>query len=724
MRARAAATPIALLLFACLAVGYAYFVDRAKISDADRAVRPSDVFPNLRVDAVDRVELEQGADSLVLERDGPGRPDAPAGWSMTSPRRDGADPTAVDVLLRELELATRLRDVDESAASGLDHPRVRGRLRVGPLEYRFALGADAPHPQGAAYLRVEGEGTFVVGQSLKVQLLRGTDAYRNRIVVPWAGSEVVRLEVRREDRGFTLERHGASFRVTETGLRASRTSMDHLLVALADARADTFLDDSENMDGPSIGVTLASRDPSRPSIDLRLRRGCKGQPHAALVARTRPTRLVACTSSTLVEALDVGPESLVDEATFFAHADEIEQVLLERIAQGGERVDLARKGTGWRERSPEDRDLDSDESESANGLALALANARTEDRPRLGDREVFIARDRVTLVRSGGGTSEIVELAAPRADETVLARRLDDGALLRLSHAVGRRFEPHPVALRARAVWRTPFDPSAVVAIDNRCSGTGERLEFENGVWRMSAPAGFATDPSAIAGRCEAFAHAKVDAWIAERDDGDFGLDRPDSCTVTLTLAEASPAAARRTVSFVFGGEGDDGIYARTLDDPAVFVAPRVLRDLFSHPAVDGNRLRLDPSALSTVVLTHGAERLVLEHAGEHLARRGIEDAAGDPDSGGRLESALEELYAEAAVHVGPARRAEGMDRPTLEITARPLTERGSGGSERRITIGAAAQLDAHDVFFARASGVDATFAVPKRAVSHILEAW
>ena len=33
---------------------------------------------------------------------------------MTSPRREPADPGAVDALLRELETATRVRDVDDA----------------------------------------------------------------------------------------------------------------------------------------------------------------------------------------------------------------------------------------------------------------------------------------------------------------------------------------------------------------------------------------------------------------------------------------------------------------------------------------------------------------------------------------------------------------------------------------------------------------------------------
>jgi hypothetical protein len=41
-----------------------------------------------------------------------------------------------------------------------------------------------------------------------------------------------------------------------------------------------------------------------------------------------------------------------------------------------------------------------------------------------------------------------------------------------------------------------------------------------------------------------------------------------------------------------------------------------------------------------------------------------------------------------------------------------------------RITIGAPTHVGAFDAYFARVSGVDATFAVPRQAVGAILDAW
>src|SRR5580658_1469229 len=112
-----AATPLALVVLAIAGLAYAYFFDRGTVSDADREARQRDVFPTFQVDLVRRLELSHGQKTLVLERtEGPG-----ATWtlgSLGSARRETADPSAVESLLRDLELARRVRSVPKETSLG------------------------------------------------------------------------------------------------------------------------------------------------------------------------------------------------------------------------------------------------------------------------------------------------------------------------------------------------------------------------------------------------------------------------------------------------------------------------------------------------------------------------------------------------------------------------------------------------------------------------------
>jgi Domain of unknown function (DUF4340) len=701
VKARAAVTPIALLVLAAGAGAYAFLVDRGTVSDADRAARRRDVFPSFRVDEVSRIELDHGSEALVLER----ASDAGASWTMTSPRQERADPGAVDALLRELETAARLRDVEAGDAKGLDSPRVRGTIRLAALEYRFSMGDDAPRPDGGAYLRLETEGTFVVSRALKVQLLRGADAYRDRALVAYGEGDVARLEVAARGGGFVLDRSGGTFRVGPEGTRASRSAVDHLFAALADARADVFLDDTEadRALGDAPTVVLVPGDPARPAARLRVGGPCPGGKEGAIAVRLAPTRMSACIARTLADALAVTASSFADTSPFFAHADEIEDLRLERLGVDL-RVDVARKGTAWRERAPEDRDLTAEESDSASALAAALADARATDVHHGAPDEAFSARVRVTVVRTGSSVTEIVELGAPQSDGTTLLRRLDDGATLRLSADASRRFQPLRVALRASAVWRPALEVGAVVAVDDTCGPSPERLELRDGTWAMQSPAGFASDPVAVVDLTGAMAHAKAYAWIAEADDGSFGFGGAGACQVMLGLAGSDGGQARRD-GIVFGAATAGGFFAHTLGDPAIFVTPGVLRELASHPAIERRRFRLDPAALASLALVHGGERRI------------VSPDASDDD---RLVQAVAALVAQVALHTGPPARAEGMDRPSLDIlaTARPD---GGAATDTRVSIGAATRVDEADGYFARVAGLDATFFVPKQIVDSII---
>ncbi len=291
--------------------------------------------------------------------------------------------------------------------------------------------------------------------------------------------------------------------------------------------------------------------------------------------------------------------------------------------------------------------------------------------------------------------------------------------MLRLARATARRLEPHPIALRARSAWTTPFDTAQVEAVENSCGPALELLELREGRWTMRAPAGFVADVASTIDIVDAFAHAKADQWLAESDDGNFGLG--SGCAVTLTLAPGEAASPSRRVGVVFGAEGEGGFYARTLEAPAVFLAPSSLHAVACHPVIDRSWLRFELGALERVTLVRGRAQLVLTKVDGRLVRRVLQpDAAGADD---KLATALAELYAPAALHSGRPVKGEGFEHPTLQIEA---LSRGDAGRlhEARIAIGAPGRDGLNEIYFARAEGIDATFAVPRQTVDALLRAW
>jgi hypothetical protein len=293
-------------------------------------------------------------------------------------------------------------------------------------------------------VRLEGEGTFVVDRDVKASLLRGADDYRDRVLVPYGLGETARLEVRSPAGAFVLERAGAELRLGGAGgLRVAREAIDRVFGALADARAEAFLDlaDAAPAEG-AIDVDLVPREASRPRVHLSVGGPCPAQPQDVAVVRTTPTRVTACIASGPAAALDVPSQALVDEHLLAAHADEIEQIRLEPPGGSGISVDLARRGTGWHQRMPEDRDLLPAEVEVVGERVTDLAGARASEVRAGGAGAKATPRGRVTVTRTGEPAPEVIELDGAGPDGTVTARRLDDGAVMKLAPATAGLLDP------------------------------------------------------------------------------------------------------------------------------------------------------------------------------------------------------------------------------------------------------------------------------------------
>jgi hypothetical protein len=711
-------TPMVIVALAAGAGIYAW-IDRGSVSDAERAERSDDVFPAFRPEQVSRIDLVHGAETTSIARGG----DAGA-WKLTAPRQVKADPAAVDALVRELEFATKLRNVPESEARGVDAPRMRGAVAMGTVVYRFALGDDAPRPQGAAYMRVEGEGTFVVSRSLAVQLLRTADAYRDRQIVPYPPSEVARLEVRAGSGGFAVERAGVEMRLAGDGLRASRAAMDRVWSALAELRAEAFIDDADGdraTASPVATILLAPRDAGKPRAELVVGGPCAGHPEDVVVVRRAPERTTACAPKGALEGISPSRDALVDKHLFFAYADEIEELDLRALdTPTAYALTLARGGSSWHERTPEDRTLTSDEADSANDLAFALARGEALDARKESSTDKLVARTRATVTRADGEGTETVELTIPDANGVVLARRVEDGAILRVPLAVARRLQPIASSVRGRSIFPFGSDTGDLTALATTCSPTPQELSRRERGWTLRAPSGFDADAAAVLDLASAVTRAKADAWVADADDGTFGL-RDGACTVTLTLGED---AGVRSLGITFGAPAADGsLYAQATTTPAVFVVAKAVRDVASHMLVDRSRMHLDVDSIASVILSKHDARIAFEREGDRLVRAGAADADGDAASAFEgIGGALAQVYAESALHVGPPAKVEGFDVPTLEVHARLRSDAGT--FERTITLGAPVEPDAPKFYFARVSGIDATFTVPRAAADALLAGW
>jgi hypothetical protein len=706
-----------LALVACAAALGAYaYVDRKTVSDAERKERENDVFPAYRRQEVSRIELVQSGTKLAFER----RSLGDAGdttWQMTSPRDERADAAAVDKLLGDIEFAGIVRKVDPSAATGLDAPRVAGTLTMGGLVYRFALGAPAPTPEGAAYFRLDGEGTFVVSRDFATSLLKEPDSYRERTIVPYLSLEIEKLAVKGDGDDFAIERlDDVSFRLPALGLRASRETLDRVWGALAEGRVEFFLEDAEAdraVEALPLAIAMKPRDLAKPDGELLVGGACPGHPEDVVMIRRMPTRLSACVPKGMLPGLHVTPAELVDTRLFAARGDEVAELVLEPLPSGP-KVEIARKDSGWHERSPEDRTLASDEVDEANALATSLAKGEALDVARGDAKSPFEARARIRIQRGEGKGEETVELGPPSPLGGALVKRLADGAILRVSDALAHRLVPSPIALRGKEVFLPSLEGKVASVLETQCEGRTQKLTRDANGWSMQKPAGYAADSPGAADLVNAVSRAEAEAWVSEADDGSFGFDKA-VCSISLGYESEG---GTRTVGIAFGRAADTGEYfARPLGQPGVFLAPRSLRDEALHVLIDRSGFHLDSADVDTLTLSRGSARLVLSR------REGKLDLpdGGGADTGEKIGLALDALRADDVVHLGPPAPNEGFAHPSLDVRIRLKGD--SGAREVHFVLGDSALILKERMFYVRLDGVDATFAIARDRIAPLVDA-
>lgn len=671
-----------LLVVLAVVLGVWLYVDRDSISAGERGRRENSVFSAWRRDELSRIELGVDNETIVLVREA--KENAP--WRMTSPRVERADPTAVEHLLTTLEFANVVRKVGSGTDLGLEAPRVRGSLTMGSLVMRFTLGGESPRPEGSSYFRVDDAPPIVVARELAEALLRGADVYRDRSVVPYLSLELARVAVTYEGGSFSLERLDENaFRVGELGVLASKTALDETVWgAFAAMRAEAFPKDTDIerlTTHPAVTITMTPKEPGKPAAELVIGEPCPGHPDDLVVLRRAPTRTAACAPKMVLSALRVTPASLVDKKPVALRPDEIAELRFERVADvdGGASdaasvapatLELARKGTGYKERVPEDRDLSADEADAADELLARITSSEADAVSSGGDTPfVAIARLRV---RSGDEREEVVDVGALGQDGRATFRRARDGARLGVAAAVWRRFVARATSTKPRWMLTEKTRVSRAVL----ACGTRQELVDKGEGFRLMSPAGFETD-SSIVELVDALTHGKVDAWVSDTNEAAFGL-ASEACRVTLDFEGGVTKTVR------FGVEGEGGVYGVVEPGPEVFVAPRSTRVLAERIYVSRAALRVAPERIDRVTVTKDGRKVV-----------GLDSEL--------LRHAASGLYADRAVAVGKGAVFEQASLRTLVID---MTT-GDGGPKKHVSCTSSGKERLCVV-----DGVDASFGV------------
>jgi hypothetical protein len=680
---------------------------------AEKDARASQLLTAYREEDVERIELRQGAKTAVVERGADG-----ASWSLGGSAPELADAAAVERLLDGLGFATPVRKLGaaEPAPLGLTDPRATLVLSMRGRTTRLSLGKSAPAPSGASYVGVSGDGitpfSAVVSRQVAALLETTADDLRDRNLVRLGASELMELGVERADASFRLVRaKGSSFHLDGAG-RARRDAVEPLFTALGELRAEPLLDvavaERTRKSSPRTLIRLTPRDAKATKLVLELGGACPSGQGTLVIVRGTPAR-AGCMRDEVARAFDVGREALLDDTAFWARPDEVEAL---SIARADRRLVLARSGTAFLLREPTSAPVDLDAG-NARLSTVVRATGELMTNPDLEKLGLSPPRDRVVLTvlgRDDKATEETLELGRTEADGTLVGRRVEDGAVLRFSREAARAFLVDSTLLRPRRLF--DFALSALLELETSHPELQVLRRVPTG-FELVTPPGFQADGALATEAVLALGSLTAVRWVADADDGSFGLSVPR--LTARARFDADGGVSERTL--LVGGAAPGGYYARFGDDQGVFLLERAVVERLETLFVDRSAPMADPETLARVGLTRGGKTLLLERRGGALHAVGA--ASVDTSVLTPALEALAALRAEAAVHTGKARPSEGLAAPALEVTVEPSPGLGAA---RRLRLGAQEVYRGLPVRCARVEGIDATFVIAESKVRPLLD--
>lgn len=707
-----------LLVIGAIAMVALVVWDRGRVTTTEAQKRHHSVLDAWRVDDVSKMVFTSasGPDiALTAEMDGVVRH-----WRLTVGGQDvGADEAAVSQLLVSLDRAGFIRRAEaESVDLGLSPPASTLEVQMPPLSYRLELGGPAPAPEGARYLRVSGgaRGTevYVVDGSVAEALEANPTRYRRRGLSPFPSRALKAVNLESHDAtlraGFRLKRGGWGGRVAgdfaligPPRIRAERRTIEGWLSTLGRLEAARFVEGEVTQARATL--TLEATDGT---ATLQIGGPCPEAEGTVQVQRTGVEPATMCVAADLMARLLVDDSELRDPFVVGTGPTDIVSL---RFESPDVTLDLARKGSGWHMRAPEDSTPDADAVADLVEQLVETQGARIDVGPEAEDA-FGLSKPRGLLVIEGlpaeaGGDAtrkETITVGAER-DDGVYLRREDDGVVLRVPVETGRAFLPRPSVLRSLQIFDVGITELKTMTLS---CGKPQRLRRQpSGTWILEKPAelGVRADVGQAVQYADRFRGLKALRWVAETPIEAHGLSKP-WCLVTVEVEGSEPLTLR------LGAETPDGYFAQRQAGGPVFVVGRGMGNLADQWMFERTSLLVDVAQVARVRVRRGDRTTeVTVKDGQWLTE--------PPTLGPIVRQTLDDLIAEGAVTAGPATGEQGLDEPQLTIEVwrahadTPIVLRIGSGDVWRDT----------SVFYGRRDGVSVTFAVAQSRLRKLIDA-
>jgi Domain of unknown function (DUF4340) len=345
-----------LILFVlALAIGLFIKFYESKQPNTQEANRRAQNVINFERDKIDGIVIQNADERIELKR-------TDKKWRLESPVKDLADSSAVDNLLFDLEdwkkettISAKEIEADKNRMAEYGVAKAKLRLKLqGPKPLPEVLFGNNAALEGKIYVRLDNsKDVFLASQSIKNQISKKPEEFRDRKLTDTVATQVVRLSLKTAAGEMELQKQGDHWQIVKPlRARADDQKVNDLIAQITNSRIAQFVADDAGdlhpygLAEPRGTITIFKGDDKSGGSGQILQIGGvpekeKDQVYVRFAAR----KFVYTLPNKIDSILSTKPNDLRDR-----HLVRFDQNQLDRItidAPGKNKTVLARKDQNW-----------------------------------------------------------------------------------------------------------------------------------------------------------------------------------------------------------------------------------------------------------------------------------------------------------------------------------------------------------------------------------------
>ena len=581
------------LILAIIALGgIAYFrFFEMKRPSTEEARRQSQNMVNVDRTKIDGIVIQNGDQKIEIRR-------RDNKWRLETPIKDQADSALVETLLSDLENWQKegsipAKEIDSDKAKlaeyGLNNPKLKLKLLGHDRPPEILFGKDTAM-EGRMYVRFQNsKETFVAGQSVKKDIDKKPEEFRDRKLTDLSNAQVRRVVLKTPAGEIELEKKDTQWEILKPlRARADDQKVNDLISQVTSARIGQFVADDGGdlrpygLAEPRGSITLFDQEQTKnqkveigESIKVAGREdkgqtvqigGIPEKDKEQVYVRFAPRGSVYMLPKKLEEILNTKPADLRDN-----HLVRIDTNILDRItidAPGKTKTVLARKDANWtianRNNAPADsgairRMIDTLQNEQVTKFVEDVASNLPKyglDKPQLQLTFSSFASENTAETKAGEEPFATIAFGKDEGDQ-VYARLTDEPFVVAVRRGLLEQISPDPLRWQDLAIFK--FKPEQIHQINVTTEKELSLERDQNNQWHWLKGSGAINQPN-LQTILKTLSNLYAARWVGTTTSQQ-GFDKPQ-LVVNFTTSPDNKSSYKLFV----GAQTNDGTFYARVD--------------------------------------------------------------------------------------------------------------------------------------------------------------